>query len=383
MWLTKRNKLLFILIGLIIISFNADIVSAKPDITARSAIVVDVKTGEVLYAKNHHERRPPASTTKIMTGILAIENGNLDTEVTVSDRAAYTGGSSIWLTSGETLKLEELLYGLLLNSGNDAAVAIAEHIGGSVEGFAWMMNRKAREIGALNTTFQNPNGLPQNGHLTTAYDLALITRYALQNDTFAKIVRTVRKTISWEGHEYGRSLLNTNRLLRKFDKVDGVKTGYTDAAGRCLVSAASADNRQVVSVVLKSGQMWHDSIKLLNYGLDNFKQIELISKDETAHTIRINEAKKEEVDLIAAKEFGIVIPQDEDVEIKKEVRVQNDLKLPIEKGEQVGKLTFYVAGEKKGIVPLLTKRRVTADSKINNFFQKLTASLLEMTSNFL
>ncbi|MBM7623555.1 D-alanyl-D-alanine carboxypeptidase family protein [Sporohalobacter salinus] len=383
MGLIKKKGIAVILIILIIVACNASVVLAKPNVTARAAIVVDVETGEVLYAKNPHKRRPPASTTKIMTGILAIENGKLDDKVTVSDRAAYTGGSSIWLANGETLKLEELLYGLLLNSGNDAAVAIAEHIGGSVEKFAQMMNRKAREIGALNTTFQNPNGLPKKGHLTTAYDLAMITRYALQNDKFANIVNTVRKTISWEGHEYGRSLLNTNRLLRRFDKVDGVKTGYTKAAGRCLVSSASGNNRQVVSVVLKSRQMWHDSMKLLNYGLDNFRRVKLVTKNEKVHTIRINEAVKEKVDLIAANEFGIVIFHNKNVNVKKEVSIQNNIVLPIEEGEQIGKLTLYVEGEKKGIVPLLAERRVTADSKINIFLQQLATSLLKVTSNLL
>ena len=190
----KKN--ISLVIVLLVFSLN-NYVTANSFVTAESAVLIDARTGQVLYSKNSHQPRPPASTTKIMTGILAIENGNLTEQVTASKRAAYEGGSSIYLTPGEKLTLEELIYGLLVKSGNDAAVAIAEYIGGDIENFAAMMNFKAKQIGALNTNFQNPNGLPQEGHLTTAYDLAQIARYGLTNNFFARVVATRKKRISW------------------------------------------------------------------------------------------------------------------------------------------------------------------------------------------
>ncbi|SDC01254.1 MULTISPECIES: D-alanyl-D-alanine carboxypeptidase family protein [unclassified Candidatus Frackibacter] len=369
---SRKHSLIALLIMLVILINTNGIAIAKPSVTARAAILIDAETGEILYAKNPHVKRSPASTTKIMTAILAIENGNLDDKVKVSRRAAYEGGSSIWLAEGEVLTLEELLYGLLLNSGNDAAVAIAEHIGGSVEEFAQMMNRKAREIGALDTSFQNPNGLPQKGHLTTAYDLAMIARYALQNKTFAKIVDTTRKTISWGSHEYGRSLLNTNRLLRRFDEVDGVKTGYTDAAGRCLVSSMTREGRQVISVVLKSGQMWHDSIKLLNYGFDNFNRIQLAAKDEVIYSARLEALENQRLEMVASQEFATVASEGKEIKVRKEIIIKDNLKLPIAKKEQIGKVTFYVDDELKGTIPLLAKEKLTTKNKFNKLWQWLT-----------
>ncbi|SJZ63068.1 D-alanyl-D-alanine carboxypeptidase family protein [Selenihalanaerobacter shriftii] len=371
MKLIQRQKLSALLIILAILMVN-NVALAKPSVTARAAILIDAETGEVLYAKNPHQKRAPASTTKIMTGILGIENGNLNGEVKASRRAAYEGGSSIWLAEGEVLILEDLLYGLLLNSGNDAAVAIAEHIGGSVEKFAHMMNRKAKEIGALDTTFQNPNGLPQKGHLTTAYDLAMIARYALQNETFARIVDTTRKKISWQERKHGRSLLNTNRLLRRFDEVDGVKTGYTRAAGRCLVSSATRNGRQVISVVLKSAQMWHDSMKLLNYGLDNFRRIEVVNQGEEIYSLNLEEIDNRELKLKVAQKFVVVAFNNDEITLKKEISIKRNLKLPIAQNEQVGKVAFYIDGEKKGTIPLLAKEAIVPESRLDKFWQWLT-----------
>lgn len=192
-----------------------------PIIDAAAAIVMDTETGRVLFEKNAYSRRPIASTTKIMTGILAIEMGDLNDEVTVSKGASRIWGSVIDLQQGEKLKLGELLYGLMLSSGNDAAIAIAEHIGGTLENFLEMMNKKARLIGARNTNFKSPHGLDMEGHYSTAYDIALITRYALENPIFSKIVATKQAVIP------KRNLYNTNEMLEMYHGADGVKTGYT------------------------------------------------------------------------------------------------------------------------------------------------------------
>ncbi|MHB8063646.1 MAG: D-alanyl-D-alanine carboxypeptidase family protein, partial [Ruminiclostridium sp.] len=215
-----------------------------PRISAGAAIVLDTVSGRVLYEKNAYTRRSIASTTKIMTAIVAIENGNDDEEVIVSKRAATISGSQVNIKEGKTYKLGDLMYAMMLRSGNDAAIAIAEHVGGSVEAFAEMMNRKAAEIGATNTNFVTPHGLDDPQHYSTAYDLALITQYALKIEKFCKIVGTKNSTFE------GNGISNTNEMLSLYPGADGVKTGYTGQAGRCLVTSVTKNNWKVVSVVL-------------------------------------------------------------------------------------------------------------------------------------
>ncbi|WP_245684751.1 D-alanyl-D-alanine carboxypeptidase family protein [Orenia metallireducens] len=367
----KKYLIALTIICSLILTINATVL-AYPQVSAQAAILIDVETGQILYKKNIHERRAPASTTKIMTGILAIENGNLSDKVTASKRAAYEGGSSIYLVPDETLTLEEMVYGLLLKSGNDAAVAIAEHIGGSVENFANLMNLKAREVGALHTTFKNPNGLPQEGHLTTAYDLAQIARYALQNPLFAKIVSTQKKRIEWPGHSWDRILTNTNKLLTRSDIVNGVKTGYTRAAGRCLVSSATKDGQQLVSVVLKSGAMWNESLALLNYGFNHYRKVEVIAKGEEIHQISIDE---QDVKLKSAKEFNYVLPKGTSTKIKKVINVKDDITLPIKKGEKLGNIALYDEDDNLLDRIDLISDRYVEDSAVNNFWKKLSARI--------
>ena len=195
------------------------------DTSARAAVLIDRGTGMVLLCHNENEPLPMASTTKVMTALLALEKGNLDDVVTVGRNAYGVPGTSIYLNLGERITLRDLLYGLLLASGNDAAVAIAEHIGGSVEAFCAMMTERAAELGCENTVFVNPNGLPAEGHHTTAYDLALIAREAMKNETFREIVSTQRASIPWEGRSYDRVLNNKNRLLSDYEGATGIKTG--------------------------------------------------------------------------------------------------------------------------------------------------------------
>ena len=221
-------------------TFNGD----EPVINAQSAIVMDFDTGRVIFEKNAYQRRPMASTTKVMTAIIALENGNLDDIVTISRNATSIHGSLMHLHTGEKLPLRDLMYGLLLCSGNDASIAIAEHVGGSVEGFLEMMNNKAKEIGANNTHFTSPHGLDDVGHHSTAYDMALITKYALNIPVFNEIVKT--KSIQ-VGNRY---LNNSNEMLTSYEGADGVKTGYTGRAGRCLITSATRDGRRFISVVL-------------------------------------------------------------------------------------------------------------------------------------
>jgi D-alanyl-D-alanine carboxypeptidase (penicillin-binding protein 5/6) len=320
-----------------------------PHISAKAAIVMDQDTGRVLYEKNIHMRLPMASTTKIMTLIIALEKSDLKEIVTVSQKAASVGGSSIWLSPGEKIDMESLLYGLMLSSGNDAATAIAEHIGGNVENFAEMMNQKAKEIGAYNTHFVTPSGLDIgiDDHYTTAYDLALITRYGfLNHPKFAEIVSTKEKTIPWEGKEWDRYLRNKNKLLWIYEGADGVKTGFTNKAGRCLVSSATREGRRFIAVVLNSPLMWEDSMKILDYAFSKFKPFKVLDKGEIVKKVKILKGKKNEIDVVVKDECIIPLSEEEKGKVSVELFVPDTLEAPVKRGEKVGWAVVKVDGKK-------------------------------------
>lgn len=258
------KKVAALLIFSLLITQNAIAV----DLSARAAALIDGKSGKVLFEKNKDERLPMASTTKIMTGLLACESKKMKKVVTVSPVASGTEGSSLWLEPGEKQTLENLTYGLMLSSGNDAAVAIAEYLGGSTEAFALMMNERAKKIGVQNTGFQNPNGLDAEGHFTTAYDLALISREAMKNKKFRKIVSAKNKTIPWESSEWDRSLTNHNKMLWRYEGCNGIKTGFTKKSGRCLVTSAKRGKTELICVTLNAPDDWNDHTKMLDYGFE-------------------------------------------------------------------------------------------------------------------
>lgn len=342
-------------------------------VTADSAVVIDALTGQVLYGKNMHVRRPPASTTKIVTTILALELGNLQDKVTASKRAASQEGSSIWLTTGEVLTLEEMLYGIMLSSGNDASVAVAEYIAGSVEEFAVLMNRKSQEIGALNSTFKNPNGLPHNEHLTTAYDLAMIMRYGMQNPMFRKLNATQVKEISWPGNTWNRVLHNHNKLLKMYEGCDGGKTGYTKAAGRCLISTATRNGRRVITIVLHADALWEDSTTLLDYGLDQFTNITLFKAGEVVHVAEFAGSREKELQLMSARDFVVTIPRGQESKVTKTIHLRENLQVPIMKGEKVGNMEISLNGEKVGQLDLIAKEDLTEVSLVHRFWRWISS----------
>lgn len=237
-------------------------VAAAPDITAHCAVVMDASTGKVLYEKNAHERAYPASTTKIMTLITALEESDIHDRLSVSAAAAATEGSSLDLRAGEKMREIDMLFGMMLVSGNDAAVAIAEHISGSPGDFAKLMTDKAHLLGAVHTHFANPNGLPDENHYTTAYDLAVIASHGYTNPWFRRIIQT--RSYSMPGHQ----VENTNKLLTQYDGANGVKTGWTESAGRCLVAGAKRNGVQLIAVVLNSEDIWGEAATLLDAGFD-------------------------------------------------------------------------------------------------------------------
>jgi D-alanyl-D-alanine carboxypeptidase (penicillin-binding protein 5/6) len=307
-----------------------------PATAARAAVVMDVASRRVLYEKNPHIKLPMASTTKIMTAILAIEMGDLDEIVTASSRAVGVEGSSIYLGKGEKLTLEDLLYGLMLRSGNDAAVAIAEHIGGTVENFVRLMNRKAYQIGARNTNFVNPHGLHDDNHYTTAYDLALISAYAMENPIFRTIVSTKYKKIPWEGRSYNRVLKNKNALLWDFEGANGIKTGYTKISRRCLASAAERSGMQLVCIVLDCQPWFEDSMTLLNYGFANFKPYTIISEKQILGQVPVVDGFEKQVDVVCRERIVLPVKKEEEKKIKIKSHLPHSIKAPVKAGIKAG-----------------------------------------------
>lgn len=310
-----------------------------PSVEAGAAIVMDTESGRVLFEKNAYTKMPMASTTKIMTAIVAIENGNLDDFVTVSQRAAGIWGSTIGLKKGQKYTLKELLFGLMLPSGNDAAIAIAEHIGGSVEGFVSKMNDKAFEIGAIDTQFKSPHGLDMDGHYSTAYDMALITRFALTKPVISSIVRTKAASIP------GINLYNTNEMLDAYPGADGVKTGYTGKAGRCLVTSATRDNWRIISVVLNCSTRYkraQSSKNMLDYAFGNYKKYSVIDSAELSKRIKVIKGISNYITVQAVDEISLPLRNDEVENLETRLDLPEVVDAPIYKDIEIGTIKILV-----------------------------------------
>lgn len=355
----------------IIIFFNfCNFIKAEVKISSKYAILTEEKTGIVLYGENIDVKRPIASLTKIMTAIIVLERGNLKDYVDISPRAKYRyrGESLINLEFNEKITVEELLYALLVKSANDAAIALAEHISGSVENFVHLMNKKAEEIGAKNTHFSNPHGFYGENHFSTCYDLSLITRYALKNEKFNEIIKTKEKLISWGNNPYMRILKNRNKLLWKYKYCDGVKTGMTKQAGYCLIASATKNGMRLISVVLNSQKIWEDSISLLEYGFRNYQKNILVREGETIRKINFFSAVPQTLEIVAAEDFWIPIKKSEkNYSLEKKI-ILKEITLPLKKGEKVGEMIFVYNGEVVGKIPLVAKENV----RINYFLRCLT-----------
>jgi len=375
----KKNIYLILLIITIIILYSNFVFASPPQVGARAAIVMDIKTGQVLYNKHMNVKMPPASTTKILTAIIAIEEGNLEDTVTISRKAAYQEGSSIWLKEGEELSLEELLYGVMLSSANDAAIAVAEHIAGSVTEFVELMNEKAKEIGANKSNFLNPNGLPCTGHYSNAYDLAKIMSYALKNNTFAQITATKYKTISWDDNTWDRGLRNHNRLLWSYKGITGGKTGYTKAAGRCLVTSASRQGREVVAVVLNCASDWHDCKRLMDYGIENFKYEKVFTRGDKICSLTWEETAEKDFKLLASKSLYVTVPKGGKISVKKVINILEEKELPVKKNEKLGYISVYHKDKLIDRIELVTDRELNFNSLFRRLWHNLT---LVLKNNF-
>lgn len=332
-------------------------ITEEPILNSRRCIVYDRISKTILYGKNENTKSAMASTTKIMTATIVLENANLQDEVTISAKAGGTGGSRLGLKRGDKITVNDLLYGLMLRSGNDAAVALAEHVGGSIQGFADIMNKKAEELGLANTHFVTPHGLDDSEHYTTAYELAKLTDYALQNETFTKIVGTKSTTIYI--NNYPKQINNTNELLGVLDGVVGVKTGFTNNAGRCLVTETKRNNMDIITVVLGADtkkDRTRDSIKLIEYICSNFKMFNIKEKiiEEFEQWKSINEkriqiikGRQETIQLALADiEIETIALKETDIDkIEYEINTLTTIETPIEKWCKIGTMTVKLNGE--------------------------------------
>ncbi len=358
-----KQKILFLAIAIILLITPTVVHAESPTINSKAAILVEVSTGRILYEKNSTKQLYPASTTKVMTAILVLEKCNLTDMVTVNETALGnlpSGYVTCDLQVDEEISVNDLLYALMVKSANDAAYVLAEHVGGSVDAFADMMNIKAREIGCTGTHFVNPNGVHDDRHYSTAYDLYLITKYAMQNETFRKLVATTEYTLP-ATNKYpnaDRSFTTTNQLLNPestayyYKYATGVKTGYTSQAGNCIISMASRDGLDFIAVVLGGGATpsglnarFIDSKTLFNYGYDNYTLTKVKEAKTVVETIEIENGAKETKNLNVLINDSITVINNKSInmnDIIPEIKIDENLLAPIEKGQVIGSIKYKV-----------------------------------------
>ncbi len=341
-----------------------------PQINGSSSVLIEAQSGRILYSNNPNKKLPIASTTKIMTALIALEHGRLDEKVKIKGNSVGIEGSSIYLFNGEEISLRDLVYGLMLRSGNDAAVAIANHISGSVEEFAKLMNEKALEIGAKNTNFTNPHGLHDDNHYSTAYDLAIITREAMKNEEFKKISKSKLYVADREINKY---FYNKNKTLNQYDGGDGVKIGYTKKAGRCLVSSATREYVQLIAVVLNNYTWFNDCYKLFDYGFENYKPMVIYDKNQFIKNINVMNGKKDLLPIITKDELILPLTEDEKKEIKTTIKLPDEFRAPVNKGDSIGNVKVFLKGQLIFTGELIARENIKEKGIIDkalDFFQK-------------
>lgn len=364
-----RKFAVCLIISFVILSSN--IYAKELNVVSDGAILMDYETGRVIWGKNIDKPLAMASTTKIMTAIIALENGNLRDIVTVSKNATKAPDVKMNIQENEEILLEDLLYALMLQSSNDCAIAIAEHIGGSVEKFCEMMTEKAKIIGATDTLFLTPNGLDEGEHHSTAYDMAIITRYALDNEELMKIVSTSNVTIKTNKRVY--DVTNKNAFLTSYDGATGMKTGYTNKAGYCFVGSATREDMTLISVVLASGwgasgkeQKWTDSKTLLDYGFNNFKYVTALESNVLDETIEIIKGSKNQLDMYYEEDIVLLLLDDEIDKLEIVLEYENVLNAPIYVDEKVGTASIYLEDEFLGSTNILAYESITKNTVLTN-----------------
>ena len=338
--------------------------SAYPSVSGRAAVLYQPESDLVLYAKNADQRLPMASTTKIMTALIALETCKLDEVVDIDDSAIGTEGSSAYLRLGDQLTVEELLYALLLQSANDAAVAIACHIGGDVDGFSSIMNERAASLGLSDTHFTNPHGLDHKKHYTTALDLARITAEAMRNEKFCEITSTYKKTFATE--ERSRTYVNHNKLLNQYDGCIGVKTGFTKKSGRCLVSAAERDGLRFITVTLNAPSDWADHTAMLNFGFATLEKVIISTENDHIYKLPVIDGEKDCITVTNKSGFDMIVER-ADRNINEQVRLVRYAIAPIREGDRLGEIIYSIDEEVVTRIPLVATESVNKKENVGLF----------------
>lgn len=381
-------KLIGVMLVLAVILSFTKAVEANSDAeeletNSRIALIYDRASGQILYEKNGKKQTPMASTTKIMTAIVVLENADLTETVTINAKAAGIGGSRLGLKKNDKITVNDLLYGLMLRSGNDAAVALAIHVGGSIEGFANMMNEKAKEMGLTNSHFVVPHGLDNEGHFTTAYELAKMADYALKIDKFREIVSTKLTTINING--YPKAINNTNQLLGSISGVYGVKTGFTNGAGRCLVTACKRGELDIITVIIGADTTkirTADTIKLIEYASKNYEVINIkeIVEEKFEQWLNINEGRiyvnkgmREHVELyLEEPEFeNMAVMKHEKDNVDVEFSSIFYLEAPVAEDQVIGNMKVLVNGETIDVLNICNKEEIAKKGMMDYFMQML------------
>lgn len=396
----KHHLLIFLLVLLMIFEMTSPVFAneepftlTKDDIVAESAILIDEDTGQILFEKNKDVPMYPASTTKILTAIIIIEDCNLSDTVTIDADVPYVDGSGIALEEGEVLTVDQLLHAMLMVSANDAAEALAKHHSGTIEAFAKVMNERAAEYGALNSNFVNPHGLPNENHLTTTYDLAMIAKHAMTNETFRRIVMTPRyeippNTVKTETRYLNHSnkfipgvpgskdliTVRGENVTKGYDLMTGIKSGYTIAARHCFVGAIEKDGRRFISAIIKTEgvNMYIDTRNLLDYGLYSTDKYALYESGESVTDITV---KDYDVPLVAQNSLSVDLLKDQSVsDLEKKVTINDNIELPISQGEVLGAVSFLYGPNVIASTPLIANEDFSGKdlltSDIENFDEK-------------
>ncbi|AKL95326.1 D-alanyl-D-alanine carboxypeptidase DacF [Clostridium aceticum] len=380
-------KAIFVSIVITMIFSNCIVVAAAEnqafDVNAKAAILMDASTGTILYEKNIHEALPPASVTKIMTMLLTMEaiaenKITLQDKVVVSERASSMGGTQLYLEPGEMKTVEDLIKGMAIRSANDACVAIGEHLAGSEEGFVEQMNARAKELGMENTHFVNTNGLPAEGHVTSAYDIALMSRELLKHKEIHKWLTTWMDTVDVGiKNASTQELVNTNRLIRTYKGANGIKTGSTSEAKYCLSASATRGNTTFIAVILTaptSPIRFSEAAKLLDYGFANYSTTKVIEKGGSLGSVLVEKGKVPQANVVANDDLSVLTKKGEESKIKKEIIIPQSIKAPIMQGQKIGEVVVTLEGKEIGKIDIVSEETIESASIIDilgRMFQRM------------
>ncbi len=367
-----NTYILILVLAVVIFSFLTiyafgDHQSGSFSVSARSAVIYQPEIKSFIYSKNADQRLPMASTTKIMTALVALENSDIEELVAIDPDAIGVEGSSAYLKEGDVMTMEELLYALLLQSANDAAAAIAYHVGGDLDGFSALMNKKAEGLQLTDTHFTNPHGLDNEDHYTTATDLAIITAEALNNPIFKKIVSTYKRTFVTEDRV--RTYVNHNKLLNMYDGCIGIKTGFTKKSGRCLVGAAERDGLSFITVTLNAPNDWSDHKKMFDFGFESLEKISLAVEFDHVYKIPILDGKSNYVTVTNPDGASIITEKDNHI-TNENVKLVRYCIAPVNRGDILGEIIYTIDGRETARVPLVAIDTVSKKEN-NSLFDKI------------